>query len=487
MITSVLVGFMIMPVMIRELGMDLYGAWVLSITISSYLMLLDFGVVSALQRQIAANEKNRESLVATVSTGALLLLLVAVLAVLITIVLAFSVKYFVEDPAYSDVLGLLVFIFGIKASLVLPSLISNSLITAKLRVDLVAKVELAKVILRGGGTYYILTNDLGVLPLAMFSAVLDIVSAFVLFKMALGLYEHRLFKKGRIQKQVIWQLIHYGKFVFLNESGQYARLRSDELVISNGAGLSTVSLYAVPNSLFTYSRQLITTMLMGMQTVLTKNFAHDQKNLRKNYLIFTEISALISLFMAINFFCFGDSLMLMWVGDGFFESIGTLYLFAVLILIKGISAPSTSVLFASANHRYLAYWGLVEGFLNIVLSYILLRNMGLIGVVLGSIIASLPFDLVLKPYYACGIVNLDFRVLYKKLLSYILTSTIYFSMVLGISSLYEIRSMITLFLLCFLSAIVGAVFYLKFVLNNEIKQILARGLPDNKLILKLLG
>lgn len=482
LVASVLAGFIIMPVMISHLGFELYGAWVLSITITSYLMLLDLGMVAATQRYIVANENQTEKLIRVVTSASVILIGVAILCITITLILSLNVGYFVESSNNSHILESLLLIFGIKSSLLIPTLISNALISAKLRGDIVAKVELIKVTIRASGTFLILDANYGIITLAIFVVLVDLLGAIYMLRSAIKLYKHNLLKLSTFDKETVKGLFHFGKYVFLNEAGQYTRYKSDELVISNGLSLSMLTMYAVPQSLLGYSRQLMTSMLGGMQTVLTRNFASDQKSLSKNFMLFTEISVVISVFIFINFVSFGGAVLYLWVGDGFAESTALLNAMAFLLLLNGVSLSSNSIYFASAKHKYLAYWGVVEGGLNIAFSYIFMQYWGLIGVVFGSLLSSLPFDLCIKPYFACKIGNLAFSRFLKKVTYIVFLSCFYFALVTFLIGFVELDNLFFLAVTCGISSILGILFYCKIVFSAELRDLLKQALPFKRLL-----
>ena len=70
---------------------------------------------------------------------------------------------------------------------------------------------------------------------------------------------------------------------------------------------------------------------------------------------------------------------------------------------------STLVLAGMAKHKVLAYLVFAEGLVNLLLSIILVRKMGLIGVAWGTVIPDLILTAVVIPWYTLGKLQLGLR------------------------------------------------------------------------------
>jgi O-antigen/teichoic acid export membrane protein len=70
---------------------------------------------------------------------------------------------------------------------------------------------------------------------------------------------------------------------------------------------------------------------------------------------------------------------------------------------------SALVLAGMAKHRLLAYFIMAEGLVNVILSIILVRKIGLIGVAWGTVVPDIICMAVIVPWYTLRILNLSVR------------------------------------------------------------------------------
>jgi len=110
--------------------------------------------------------------------------------------------------------------------------------------------------------------------------------------------------------------------------------------------------------------------------------------------------------LCLGFLFLGRQFITLWMGEAYAHSAEFL---VVLTIPQFGSMPqyvSALVLAGMARHRAFAYFALAEGVANVVLSIILIRKMGLIGVAWGTAIPSLLCTTVLVPLYTLHVLKM---------------------------------------------------------------------------------
>ena len=150
LIASVAVGFFLMPFLIHALGDRWYGMWALIGSITSYYALLDLGMTSAvnrfLTRAIAREEEADANAVIVTALAIFGGIGSTVLAV--SVAVAISVGWFMDDPTETAVFRQVVMILGVDVALAFPFAVFNGLLVAHYRFDIVSGTQLVALAVR---------------------------------------------------------------------------------------------------------------------------------------------------------------------------------------------------------------------------------------------------------------------------------------------------------------------------------------------------
>jgi len=103
----------------------------------------------------------------------------------------------------------------------------------------------------------------------------------------------------------------------------------------------------------------------------------------------------------------------LWIGLPYSEPVGyptVASLFYLLIVGSMVSVPQRigyQVLFAVCKHKLLACLFMIEGASNLLLSLVLVRSYGLVGVALGTLIPAVMIQGFLQPIFVCRVLEIS--------------------------------------------------------------------------------
>jgi O-antigen/teichoic acid export membrane protein len=127
----------------------------------------------------------------------------------------------------------------------------------------------------------------------------------------------------------------------------------------------------------------------------------DYAGIRRVLAFSTKISVATSTLVACSLVLYGRGFIRAWMGGSYVDAYWPLVLLVVSIFFDVAQLPSVSYMFGVSRHRFLAYQTLGEGIANAVLSLVLVRRYGLIGVALGAAIPMVLCKLFIQPVYVC--------------------------------------------------------------------------------------
>lgn len=409
----ILVSFFVSPLLVNQLGAELYGIWTLIIQITGYFTVLDLGVNTAIVRFISmyAAQQDEHHANEIYNTALLFFLMVSGVVVILTFsggVLFydfFRIAHVTQAYAYAvfclvgidiacgllfSVLGAtlnslqeFVPLNGISMSL---TLIKNAILVVMLfrgyQLLALAALQLSANLLRYGGYYLTIRRKYAFLQISRKSCHLASLKKIFTY----SVYSFIIAIAGRI--------------IFL----------TDSVVISRFLGNSEVTFYMIPASLLEYVAKIVGSVSGAFVPVISSHDAvGDQAKNRTLYVIVTRYILAISLPILFVLFTVGGDFIGIWMGKAY----QTRSVSVLRILLSGyvVAFPqwiSYGMLGGTSKHQFLAYALTLEALANLGLSIALAPRYGIEGVAIGTAIPLALFNLLIIPIYTCHVLKLSF-------------------------------------------------------------------------------
>jgi O-antigen/teichoic acid export membrane protein len=206
----------------------------------------------------------------------------------------------------------------------------------------------------------------------------------------------------RPDPHVFRKIVSYGAFAFLIAVAERLRFQSDAIVIGVFLSSTAITFYSVASRLVEYSAYVVRGVAQ-MITPMSSQFhaTGDRSRLRRLLIAGNRACALLVFPMAVILVVCGHSLIEVWVGARYVSSYSILVLLIVPKSLYLAQATSTRILLGMGRHRILASVLLLEGVVNLVLSFLLAPRFGLIGVAWGTAIPLACTSLLFLPRHLC--------------------------------------------------------------------------------------
>ena len=167
---------------------------------------------------------------------------------------------------------------------------------------------------------------------------------------------------------------------------------TDTIVLSTMCGLTTASIYAVYNLVFSGLQTLISTLFNSIKFSLGQTYHENrEKYIRMNdafdgfYLAFVFSLISVCYFLILPFI----SLYTKGVSDANYLDSNLPFLFCMIQLLSASRAVSSNLINVAQHARETVWRSILEAVINIVVSIFLVKQVGIYGVLLGTIIALL--------------------------------------------------------------------------------------------------
>jgi O-antigen/teichoic acid export membrane protein len=405
-VINIVVAFVQFRLLFSFLSQEQAGAWLLFLSIGSYVVLFDLGIGPTLGREISFsigdNTISEEQRIARVSTlirtctglAAGLALLVLLLG--LTAGWAYLRTTIPPSLVPSAHVAWIIYVFSAAVNLVGQGWFAGiyglgEVFTEKLLRSIGQFVGL--VLLAAA-----LWLRLGLAGMAGASVVQSMIT-ILLAKRTLRLGKHDLFVHGGFDIAIIRRMVGPSLKYAGTLLGGILILQTDNLVIASRLGTSLIPNYQAVAKLVTTLMGLSTMLIVSTTPFLSQ--AHAQENtaeikrlLHRNLKFSLSIIVVLGSVLA----CFADRIVSLWLGPGHFVGFSVVWVLLLMVLLETHHASMATATMATGRIVFLAP-AFIAGVLNIGFSVYLSAKYGLIGVAMGTLCAQLVTNSWYVPWY----------------------------------------------------------------------------------------
>jgi O-antigen/teichoic acid export membrane protein len=410
---SFVVNFALLPFIISHVGKEIYGIYMLVMTITGYLFLCDFGMTSGTIKYVAEylGSKDYGKVNEVISASFSILLIIGFLGSLILVIFSFYFdKLFTVQPENQILVKNLFLVAAAASVIVWPGKVFESALQGFQKYGWLAINNIGGAIGTGLSAYVIFSHNMGItLYLVVFYAIfiLRYLAAFTI------IYGKLLTQKIMIfyySKGILAKLFSFGTYTFLAVLLTIIILQFDNILIGAYLTVASVAVYAVVYNLQHVFR-VLNGLLGGPLFPFNAEMEGQSQFEKQQTMVYkgTKYMSLIFVSGVIITIIYASPLINKWMGPGFAESIlpaqillsfwifnGTLEVGMGMVKAKGIVKPPFKI-------------GAVNATCNLALSLVLIQYYGIVGVVLGTTIPMIIINFPLCIYLILKYTNITLK------------------------------------------------------------------------------
>jgi O-antigen/teichoic acid export membrane protein len=476
-IFPVAVGLITTPYIVHKLGTEIYGMYVLAISLAGILSFLDLGFGQGIIKFVSHYEAKNDfrKINEIVNTSLLINIAMGLLGGLIIFLLSdfLSKKVFKVKPEQIELAVTSFKIVSIGFILNLISSTFSNIPKALQRYDISVKAQ---------NTVWFLSVISSVIVLYLGYGLVEMLIFYVIFQFS-GLIFYFWFSKKLIRnlklslkfnKDVFKEIFGFSIFTAINNIAGIMVFRLDKMIIAHFLGPSAVTYYQIPFTIVQMANNFVSSVIQFLFPVVSfLNSTGERDKLKQMYIKSTKTVIAFSLIIFSGLVLFGKPFLKIWIGEEISE-----IAYPLLVII------SLVYFFISiSNVGYYYYNGLGLSEINMISSFVAAIAYVVSAIILIPVFnlkgAALSFVFVLLPYpvyiYILNKLISFSQVEYLKMLG---KSVILIAVILALNFVsYFVFSDVIIYI-CFniltLLLIVYFIFTLKFVDFKEAKKLLTR-------------
>jgi O-antigen/teichoic acid export membrane protein len=389
-----LLAFVTTPILLNSLGATSFGTFALLGSLTGYIGILDLGIGSSLIRYMSFyQEKQDTDRVAAIATfGFLFYATFAAILLPVLIVAAPAIGPFLslQGDLERQFPGLLVFVFCLFIGSSMTG-IAGARLAATHRLDLASAANACGSIVYAT-LVFIFVPKFPTLRFVFTCTALQIATTGALMYIAVRLLAGRLtISPLRLRWNSMRELFSFGVWSQISSVTAIVNLEADKAIISREIGVADVTPYQVANRLALLNRTLPLQIIGSMLPDITARVSRGLSSREVAALYEHSTRSLMIATLVISGFVAGaaDFILRLWLGS---EIAGSSSLCIALIIsysVNNATGVGTTIFRAQGKPQFETYYGSVAAVLNVLMTIILVRPLGLNGVVLGTIFGNL--------------------------------------------------------------------------------------------------
>ncbi len=409
---TILLAFFVSPIIVHQLGNELYGIWALVVSITGYFTILDFGVNTAVLRFISkyVAQQDARKVNEVYNTAFVFFLLISLVILVSVAVLAGFFREMFHITALSST-----YIYGV--CLLAGIDVACSLLFSVLSASLKALQEFLKLniieilfkLIHNSILVYLLFQGYKLLALASLHLSLNLIRYGIQYLILHRKYPVFRFNRSLCSKAMLKQIYSYSVYSFMIAIAAKILFFTDSIVIGARLVVNVIPYYTIPATLIEYVQRFILAIIAVLIPLISSHEAvGDMKKNTTLYLIGTRYILILSCPVLFVLFTVGGDFIGLWMGAEY----GIRSQWVLRILLSGyvFSFPqllASGMLEGISRHKFLAYVLLVEAFANLGISVFLAPRFGVEGVAAGTALPLIIVNLCVLPFYTCKLLHIS--------------------------------------------------------------------------------
>ena len=384
------VGLLVLPFNLSHLGKSAYGLWALTTSITLYFSVLDLGYSGAVVKFVAQYRAKQDTraLNETLSTTFYLFAAFGIVTYLVAIGLAVYIDRILHlAPDQVHTARLVLLITSVSVAIGTACTVFGAVINGFQRYDLNNIAGTASTIVIAIVNVLVLWARYGLVELVLATTTIRVLTYCVYRANAYRVFPAMRLRLDLFHRERLRELTSFSVFMAVIDWANKLNYSIDAIVIGIMLGTGAVAVWSVGQRL-AEATQRLTNQLNDIifPNVVDHNASDRVDRLQLLFLAGTRLSLATVVPIAGVLMLMAGPLVLAWVGPEFQGSIVVVRLLALIVVVRVGNATGSTLLKGADRHRLVAGVNIATAVVNVSLSVVLAKPLGLAGVAIGTLI-----------------------------------------------------------------------------------------------------
>lgn len=469
------------PIMLELLGQSEYGLYKLSSSVTSYLVLISFGIGSAIVRYLTKyrTEGDKDGEEGIFGLFTVIYAIISVITIIAGIVIVFVLEPIygnaINNPEQMVEMRILVLILSCTTAFSFLCTPYNAVVTSHERFVFLQIINIITTVLVPVVNIIVLYMGLKSIGIVTSSLILNIIVQILYI-----IYVRRSIKLRpnykNMPKYLLKEILIFSFWIFVANVVNQLYNSTDTLIIGAIPALATVGV-AIYNIGVTFNT-MVQSFSVGILSVLTPKvngmvFSGKSNNELTDLMIrIGRLQCYIVSLVVTGFIAFGRQFITLWVGPKNLEAYWVALVTMIPACIPLIQNVAMNIIVAQNKHRFRSLMYLAIAIINVVGTLICVNYFGIIGAAAVSGIASVLGNGIVMNWYYWKKIELDIPKFWKNIGVLFVIPVIICMIALIVFSFVQLNNWIVLLSCIAVYATFFIVLNWIFVMNNYEKDII---------------
>lgn len=394
------IGLAIVPIIIKFIGVEGYGVWIMIQTLLTYSSVMDMGLSPAITKYTAEYDGHGDHFKITQIFNTLFVVYVFLCLILFVIVflcrglivdsLIKPINIPKETVTFALIISMLVFVINMVFS-VYPSFLNGLQ-----RMDITNKIDSVSSIAKFALSVAFLYLGWGIKGLALSGGISCIITTTMYIYTSKRIASYLTFNPFLFNLRTLKEIWGFSIYSAMGNVVAMVHLHMDKLIINYILGVNWLAFYDIAHRLVFFmwglSGSFIAPLMPAVSSIHAASGIEKTKEVfRTTFKFFSLIICPLFLFVSV----FADNLIISWLGSGCENAIPVLRILSIAYMINIYSGPANSVLTGMGLYKVTFYGGVVASVATLILCPILTIKFDIVGNSIGILLAFIITDIFL--------------------------------------------------------------------------------------------
>lgn len=391
------IGLAIVPIIIKFIGVEGYGVWIMIQTLLTYSSVMDMGLSPAITKYTAEYDGHNDhdkiiQIFNTLFIVYLFLCIVLFFAVfackgLIVDTLIRPINIPKETVSFALMIAMLVFVCNMAFS-VYPSFLNGLQ-----RMDVTNKIDSVSSIIKFAASILLLYFGGGIKGLALAGGVSCIITIIMYVYSCRRIAPYLTFNPFLFNFKTLKEIWGFSIYGAMNNVVAMIHLQLDKLIINYFLGVNSLAFYDIAHRLVFFLWGLCGSFVVPIMPAISN--IHASGGIEKSREVFQTIFKYTSLIICPLFLfvsIFADTLIIAWLGNGYENAVSVLRVLSLGYMVNILCGPVTSILAGIGSYKVSFYGGVIASITILLFCPILSIKFGILGCATGILLAFILAD-----------------------------------------------------------------------------------------------
>lgn len=388
-----ILGFVLLPYIIRLVGNEDYGLFVLVMSFSGYFGFMNFGMPMGIVKFVSGynGKKDFESINIVFNIGFFFNLTVGlIIGSGIAILAIFFLDIFHISPEHLDTARKMALIAAGFAVVSSPFSVLYNVLWGLEKQQILAVQSVVVVLIK---------YALYILVILLDGTVLGLVYATIMASVFGWLINYSALKKAlprlslsvkNLDRTLIKEIFSFNVWSFILTIARTLIYQVDKLVIGLFLPVASITYYDIAQKIHALVRQ-IHGYVHGLTFVDASRATGEKNSLYVEKLILSGVkfNIIVILPVVLNIMIFANPFIKLWLGSDYMDVVPYTLVFVSYFFVVIITTVPTNVLMGQGLIKFFSIMAVLNGIINFILSIFLVKSLGVMGVIIGTSLPSI--------------------------------------------------------------------------------------------------